>query len=198
MKKTAIIIGCLFLGWLVFHPTPKADWEGIRAADDPEQTEDASNRTWEHRNFFITARAKYHIQAIVLSKHHYWTGSDEDKLAPYDLALGWGPMSDAKVINGMEVTQGGRYYEYHWDKQPPIDPGDIVSHSANTHILPADKNVLHGIKQIKRYDSVDLEGYLVDVVNKKDGATLNTSLTRSDSGGGACEVFWVTDLKVLH
>ncbi len=196
MRNLLIFVAGVALIWgLMQHP--KADWVGMRTPDDPVQVEEKAAHTWQSGKFILTARAKYHIRAVVLSKHSYWSGSDEDKLAPYDLALGWGPMSDALVINQLDISQGGRWYQYYWKDQPPIEQGEIITHSANTHILPATSEVLKRVKQVRRHDVVEMDGFLVDSVSQKSGATLKTSLSRSDSGAGSCEVFWVTGIKIV-
>jgi hypothetical protein len=42
---------------------------------------------------------------------------------------------------------------------------------------------------------VSLSGLLVDGV-REDGATIRTSLTRGDSGAGACEVMLVEQIEI--
>ena len=66
--------------------------------------------------------------------------------------------------------------------------------SSNNHIIASDNKVLKEIKSIKRFDVVELDGYLVDV-SRKDGWHWQTSLTREDTNGGSCEVFWVNSIN---
>ncbi len=188
---TAIAVALL---WWFFAPQPKADWSGLRAPSGPFQTAAGLPAPWIKGEFTFTPRARYHIKAVVLSKHHYWAGADEDEIAPYDLALGWGPMSEAKVINALKITQGGRWYNYSWGSDLPFDPAGAVRHSANTHIIAADQKILDRIKSLRRFDVVDLQGYLVDV-SKPNGWRWHTSLSRDDTGGGSCEVFWVNQFN---
>ncbi|WP_166627906.1 hypothetical protein [Thiopseudomonas denitrificans] len=44
---------------------------------------------------------------------------------------------------------------------------------------------------------IALEGYLVDAA-APDGWRWNTSLTRKDTGTGACELFWVENAYVVR
>ncbi|NTV29687.1 MAG: hypothetical protein HGA80_06380 [Candidatus Omnitrophica bacterium] len=196
MKDLLTLSVILLLGWALLHPAPKADWHGQRAPQDPQQTVEDLPSAWDLKNFTVTPRARYSIQALVLSKHSYWAGLPEDSLAYYDLALGWGPLSDAAVISRLDISQGGRWYQYNWSGEPPVDPGAIITHSANNHIIPADQEVFRTIERIKRYDVVTLEGYLVDVADRKRDWHWSTSLTRADSGGGSCELFWVTSAVI--
>jgi hypothetical protein len=47
-------------------------------------------------------------------------------------------MSDSAVLNRLQISQGSRFYFYRWSNPPPIPPVDIVLHSANMHMMPAD------------------------------------------------------------
>ena len=58
------------------------------------------------------------------------------------------------------------------------------------HLIPANDTIERRIKAARVGQVVTLSGYLVDV--KTDtGWTINSSLTREDTGAGACEVIWV-------
>jgi len=179
------------IAWALFHH-PQAHWQGQPAPDDPFETSNSLPPPWTYKDFTITPRAQYHIKAVILSKHHYWGWATEDTLSSYDLALGWGPMSNAAVINQLDISQDGRWYYYHWSQNPPIDPSQIISHSSNHHIIAANQEVLDAVAHFKMYDVVELEGYLVDVQNNKMDWRWHTSVSRFDSGDGACKLFWVT------
>ncbi len=175
----------------------KANWQGTLAPNDPVQSSQDLPAPWSLKNFTVTPKATYHIKAVVLSKHSYWAGDIQDSLSKYDLALGWGPMSQATVINKLNISQYGRWYNYRWKDAPPIDVNDIISHSANTHIIPANEQIKHLIANIRRHALVELRGYLVDIDDKSRNWFWHTSLSRTDSEGGACELMWVTDVKTL-
>ncbi|HTQ30490.1 MAG TPA: hypothetical protein VMI53_04715, partial [Opitutaceae bacterium] len=72
--------------------------------------------------------------------------------------------------------------------------GSIVRHSANTHCLPADDLVRDQLLAVRYHDLVTLEGYLVEV-SRPDGYHWRSSLTRDDTGAGACEVMWITQVS---
>ena len=191
MKNFLILLAIVATSQLFLHQ-PKANWQKQLAPEAPFQTSDNLPLPWTYKDFTITPRAKYHLKAVVLSTHHYWAGEIEDTLSAYDLALGWGPMSDAMIINQLNISQDSRWYNYHWNNNPPLDPSEIISHSSNNHIIAADQNVLETIKRTKRYDVIELEGYLVDIQSKKKDWNWHTSLSRTDTTGGSCELFWVT------
>jgi hypothetical protein len=143
----------------------------------------------------LTPRARYDITARILSREDYHFDPLSD-LIPEDLALGWGPMSDNRVLSAFEITQGARFYSW-MPKQPdlPIPRRAVIEHSANTHVIPADSVMRHQLGRLRVGQVVHLVGFLVDGV-RDDGAYIHTSLTRSDSGPGACEVMLVEEAEV--
>ena len=61
--------------------------------------------------------------------------------------------------------------------------------------LPADAGVRRALGRARVGQLVALDGYLVDA-NRADGWHWRTSLTRDDTGDGACELFYVTSVDV--
>ena len=160
-----------------------------------EQTSADLPPAFAHDDYRILPLARYRLTAVVLSRERY-RNDPAAPLAPVDLALGWGPMSVAGVINALKISQSARWYEYSYPGEPPLEPRLIATHSANTHCLPATPDVRRRLLDVKRHDLVSMEGYLVEVTGP-DGYRWRSSLSREDTGGGACEVMWITDLRVL-
>jgi hypothetical protein len=189
VKKLIALVVLVAAGWLYFHQTP-ATWRGMPAAKEPIQLSTKLPAPFVHKGYTIQPLAQYQVSAVVLSRERYRNDRNAE-LCPIDLALGWGPMSIAKVINNLSISQSGRWYEYRYPGEPPLEPADIVCHSANTHCLPANDEIRSRLLAVKRHEVVSLEGYLVEA-SAADGWHWRSSLTRTDTGGGACEVLWVT------
>jgi hypothetical protein len=103
-------------------------------------------------------------------------------------------MSDSSVLSELSISQSGRFY--HWSyRTPPLPVQEITRHSANMHMVPADSRIKQKLKRLREGDIVELEGYLVRA-DAKDGWHWVSSLTREDSGNGACELVWVKDISV--
>lgn len=173
---------------------PQAHWRGMPAAQDPVQTETDLPRPFIHGDYTITPLANYAIKAVVLSRQRYRYDTMAP-LAPLDLALGWGPMSTAAVINDLNISQSGRWYEYSWSGEEPLAADQITCHSANTHCLPATAEIRRQLLAVNRHDIVTLEGYLVEVTSPGGMAPWRSSLSRTDTRGGACEIMWVTAVQ---
>lgn len=161
----------------------------------PEQSAISTASSVYMDEYKLTPLASFSVQAVVLHKKSYHFDRESD-LSPLDLALGWGPMSEADVLKQIDISQYNRWY-YWKTSNFPIPRRDIESHSANMHIIPADEWVESQVKDLQAGDAVRLQGELVRV-EADDGWRWVSSLSRSDTGDGACEVFLVKRLQVLH
>jgi len=137
------------------------------------------------------------LQARVLSREDYYLGT-ESEFSPTDLALGWGPMAEPNMAKKLNVTQSGRWFRYSWGSEgPPIELNEIISNSSNMHMVPANKAVADSLKNISPDDVVELDGWLVRI-EKNNGWRWQSSLSRTDSGAGACELVYVCSIRVKH
>jgi hypothetical protein len=136
--------------------------------------------------------AEYQITARVMSKQYY-TADYNARIAPVDLALGWGRMSDPAIYEQLSITQSGRFYKYRWSSAPPIPQQEIVNSSANVHIVPANAAVKSAINALDEGQIATLKGYLV-FYREEEGDRWwewKSSMVRTDTGHGACELFYV-------
>ena len=173
---------------------PIAHEPGVLVVDVPlQESVDAGAASHEKNGYTIKPLAKFSISARVLSRADY-SWDTESTLAPTDLALGWGRMSDSAVLDKMNFSQSGRFFL--WRVQDlPIPEREIVESAANMHLIPADKIIEREIGRTRVGDIVSFDGYLVQV-DGPNGYKWISSLTRSDSGGGACELVWVEHFDI--
>jgi hypothetical protein len=178
------------------HDRPVSRAAGVAAADDPVQRDLDPPTRFDARGYTFVARARYDIAARVLRKEIYRLDGGAG-VAPVDLAVGWGPMSDTRVIDQLEFSQMGRFF--YWKPRNGNDfalpPDVLVTHAAQMHLVPASDAVEGRLKKLRPGQLVTLGGYLVDV-RGPNGFRWNTSLTRSDTGDGACEIVWVESVAV--
>lgn len=137
----------------------------------------------------LDALAGFSVDARVLSRHDY-SGDRAALFSPIDLALGWGPMTDGATLTQLNVRQSNRWYHYGWIGNPPIDPDAIIRNSANMHMIPSDAAVENALRGVQRDDRVRIDGWLVEA-HDRDGWNWRSSMTRDDTGAGACEVVYV-------
>jgi len=167
---------------------------GVLAAEDPQQTAVNAAQPQTINGFQVTPLAGFNIKARVLASTNYHLGR-EAELSPVDLALGWGRMSDETVLKQIDIRQSNRFYYWHVDAFP-IPREEIESHSANMHMIPADARVEKILKSARVGQLVQLRGYLVEA-KSADGWRWQSSLTRHDTGNGACELVLVQNAAVL-
>jgi len=140
------------------------------------------------KSYTIFTLASFQVDARVLGIKAY-QGDDGAELSPVDLALGWGPMSDQKVLANVSISQNDRFY--YWEASPhDVGKGDIVQNSTNAHIIPATAEIKKFVATLRSGELVSLKGRLVSVYGP-DGWNWTSSLSRSDTGFGACELFYV-------
>jgi hypothetical protein len=166
---------------------------GVLAPEEPGQGECERQVVAQVKDYTMTAVATYLIRARVLHTKHYW--ADGNDLVPYDVALGWGPMSDQSVLDQLEISQGNRFFFYQLRHAPPIPQSEIECHASNNHLIAANSSVAQVISHLYSGEIVTMQGYLVNVT-RPDGFHWDTSLSRTDTGNGACEVMYVVGVRV--
>jgi len=180
--------------WLGNRPIPRPD--GVLVPGEPVQEAVLNGPHFQIGDYDLQALAHFELDARVLSAERYRTGR-ESELSPLDLALGWGPMSSNAAIDALSIWQSGRFYQYSWSSSQdlPLKPGDIISHSANMHMIPLDSVTRETLLEARRGNLVHLTGWLVEA-KARDGWRWRSSLSRGDTGGGACEVVLVEALSL--
>lgn len=166
---------------------------GVLAAEEPLQDELHAADGIERDGFRLVPRAEFSATVRVLRREDYSRGPLA-KLVPTDFAVGWGPMSDSKVLSDIEISQGNRFYYWHTENWP-IERRDIETHSANWHVIPDNDEVRAALARLRAGSVVELRGQLVDIEGGEGG--MRTSLRRDDTGAGACEILLASSARLL-
>ncbi len=145
----------------------------------------------------ITPVAVYKIAALVVGTESYSYGWNA-KISPMDLALAWGKLAHPEFQRYVSYSQDNRWVIFNIKKDSPLGVAYVTSHASNHHIIPATQNIGYAVQTIKKKKKVLLEGFLVDIAGTYDGRTVwwNTSLSRTDTGNGACEILYVTKARI--
>jgi hypothetical protein len=190
--KVLLVSYILWGAWHWNATRPVREPDGVLAENDPQQTNIADGEKLQMGRWTLTVRATYQLKARVLARESYHFDSLSD-LIPEDLALGWGPMSDNSVLQTIDISQSDRFYYWHTSAATRLARETIISHSANTHVIPQTRAIAILLARLRPGEVVTLSGELVDAV-RDDGRWIKTSLVRTDTGAGACEVMLVTDV----
>ena len=100
-----------------------------------------------------------------------------------------------EIARKISVDQYDRYLNWKIDKLP-VPANQAMQMVSNMHIIPANPKIAQQIKQVKRGDLVQLKGELVEVRDKD--LVWKSSLTPTDTGDGACELFRVNSIQWIE
>jgi hypothetical protein len=177
-------------------PSGKRYPPGILIPSSPQMIKMEDAHSWPYRSrdkeYDITPRAKYTLKARVLSINKEYSDS---RIGPVDIVVGWGAMSDQKVLDRIKIWQDNTR---HWYCSPrgtdwPIDLDAVALQAVNTHIIPANPEIEKKVKSIGRGDLFEIKGFLVDV-SSKSGFMWRTSVDPSGFGDHSCKIIWVESL----
>ena len=167
---------------------------GILAPGEPLQTTVTASDSWQRGAYQIEPLAGYDITARVLSTRTYWMGRDSN-ISPVDFAVAWGEMSDQTLIDEFRFSQGSRHLYYRPRGAMPLPMDEVNAHVANMHLIPASDDISKRLEAVSPGQVVTMDGYLVQV-HGPNGFAWKSSLSRTDTGEGACELMWVDQLSV--
>ncbi|MBU1101164.1 MAG: hypothetical protein KKA84_12255 [Bacteroidetes bacterium] len=195
IANIVIVIGLSAFIYAVWPDSLIKQAPGVLVPDIPIQINLKVNDGVLIENYLVSKLAEFKLNAKVLSKEYYYFDRGS-VVSPLDLALGWGPMSDQTIVDKIDISQSGRWY--YWSANPLPIAGNVISdNSANMHIIPADGYVADQLDETIVGQIINLNGYLVKVIGP-DGFVWQSSLTRTDRGNGACELFYVTSVSLVQ
>lgn len=195
MRKGIIVLLLVMAALVALHvwrQKPRVPPTGTLAMEAPLQVDLPQGARLQHGDVTLLTRARFELTARVLSREDYRFDAGA-ALAPVDLALGWGRMSDSAVLAKIDISQGNRFYHWRVDEFP-IPRREIETSSANMHMIPADDSVRRALERVRPGEVIRLQGFLVDA-SRPDGWQWHTSMTREDTGGGACELVYVENIE---
>ena len=68
---------------------------------------------------------------------------------------------------------------------------------SNNHLISDQKNIRNKLRKINIGDQIRIEGWLATYKNLNSGSERGTSITREDTGNGACETIYVNEVAIL-
>lgn len=151
---------------------------------------------FDRRSHTLVPLAGFSLDARVLSRRDY-RSDRESKVSPTDLALGWGRMREDAVLAHLDISQSARWYHYRYGRVLPIPQAEIDRSAANMHMIPGSDAIASELADVAAGDRVRIDGWLVEV-RARDGWRWRSSLSREDTGQGACEIVYVCAITRLR
>jgi hypothetical protein len=138
---------------------------------------------------------------MVLARRNYDVG-EFASLSPTDLALGWGPLSDPRVVDQLnfpqyksfssrfvvpELKRGSELSQRSWD-----DLNAMFTALTHVHTIPGDPSIRKALAGIRPGQVIRFKATLVDAVGPS-GFHYASSLALGDRN---CEVAWIDELEL--
>lgn len=124
-----------------------------------------------------------------------YADDEQAKFSPIDYAVSWGLFAEPEIARHITVNQYDRYLNWKMDRLP-VPAEQAMQMVSNMHIIPGNPDIAKKITQVKRGDLVRLQGELVEIKDKD--LVWTSSLTATDTGDGACEVFRVSSIEWIE
>lgn len=153
-------------------------------------------------NYFINPKYEYSLEGVVVSFHntHAWwdvyhKSSWKDYINIKDLCVIWGANVSSEIYKKIHFSSGSWTCYVQWDD---YETGRIFSMSSlsNNHILSSSKSIKKLLKDVSIGDHIKFNGYLSEYSHDQ-GFFRGTSVTRFDTGNGACETVFLSDFEII-
>ncbi len=183
---------CIWWGYAHFHTLSVNPV--ITASQNIAENASTSAPSSQDVTYQVRVLQTYQGEFRVLSSQNYFTGR-EAQFSPLDIAVGWADMARPEIYSQVEIKQRNRWY-YWQTEHLPIALAQISQQSANMHLVPANDRIAKQFKHIHQHDLLYLKGALIEI-RANDGWRWRSSLSRNDTGSGACEVMRVDEIRWL-
>ncbi len=162
--RTVLTFALLLLGlWFYDSMRPVQQPPGVLAPNPPQVAPVTGKPpVFEHNEHVLTALAHFSAHARILSLDRY--GDRAAQVAPLDMALGWGPMSDSATLKVVDVAQHERAVLYQ-SFDPKLPDAQVGAFLLNLHIVAADAQLQKRLSELRRGNVVQLKGWLVEAVS---------------------------------
>jgi hypothetical protein len=146
----------------------------------------------------------YDLSGLVVSKHNadtWWDwihAATNDKLNVTDLCVVWGANAHRGIYRELDFSSGEFtcYVESHsLEAWAAFD----MTALSNNHLLTDDPRLAKVLRNVRVGDQIHFRGYLAEYSHHHGFAYhRGTSITRTDTGNGACETVFATDVEILR
>jgi hypothetical protein len=178
-----------------FHSGLSSPPKQVKVTAQPSQT------WYEDVKYAVQPLYTYELHGLVVSYRYHGGNSpihrlSNDHLNMMDLCVVWGDTALSPYLRLIQFWSGQFTCNWSWSNRSLADvihPNQI----SNNHLLSTDPEMRKAVKKVRVGDQIRLEGYLAQYSNQF-GNTRGTSITREDSGNGACETVWVQEFEILR
>ncbi len=157
--------------------------------------------SYQGETYNVDPVADYELYGLVVSHNNIGGLTDayhsSKSVDLKDVCVVWGTNVMSDVYQRVTFTSGAWTCYFNFENSKDADDFEL-SQISNNHLLTADVQVQKQIRNLNIGDQIHLQGYLVNYANAQTPTQLRRSSTvRTDTGDGACEVFYLEKLNVL-
>lgn len=205
LKKKKIVLGAmtalLIFSYFNKDRLPEISKITTEALRDPIQTKiipETKIVSYKGSQYEVELVDEYEISGVLVSTNNP-TGimdmyHDAKSFDTKDFCLVWGKNLASNDYRSVEYWNVSITCRWKFESDFRVDPNYI----SNNHLITDNDEIRRQISNINIGDQITLKGYLANYRKVGDKFTRKTSRTRTDTGMGACEVFFVTSIKVLQ
>jgi hypothetical protein len=191
--------------WVQTRSLPEPQEIDAALLDEPIQAPGTDRENFEFayrgKDYVVRPKADYELWGLVVSKNNigawYNYYHDENSVNLKDVCVVWGEniRNGAYRDDKISFKSGEWTCYYQWSGQ--LSSVFYPDKMSNNHLLSDSVAVQDAIRGINVGDQIHLKGALVDYAEKGTEWFRTSSLTRKDSGNGACEVFLIDRIDIL-
>lgn len=155
------------------------------------------------QHYQIKPKYDYELNGVVVSLHNadslrdIWHHSRwKDFLNVRDLCVIWGNNVSSGVYQKVDFSNDSwtcwaQWYDNETTRQ------FAMNQISNNHLLVDDEMIKDALMSARIGDQIRLSGHLAAYRNPANNFIRGTSITRNDTGNGACETIYVTDFEII-
>jgi hypothetical protein len=208
LTKYLFLLGLLGLGLSWYHKDRLPDPDFYDAALEQEPRQQATERepfpvTSGDQTYRILPQFDYELDGMVVSFHHADAWDNiyhqdwEDFINIKDVCVIWGENLASGVYQRMQFDNTSWTCWFQWPDQATgqrFQPRQL----SNNHLLSDNPAVSRQIMAANTGDQVHFRGVLAKYENPANGFKRGTSITRTDSGNGACETIYIDEFTIVR
>jgi len=153
----------------------------------------------------ITPLFNYELYGLVVSEHNskswldYYHEEWKDFINFKDVCVVWGDNVETEVYQELKFHNGS--FTCYIDSKSGADKTAVFqkfkdSALSNNHLLSENDIINQKIMRAEEGDQIYLKGYLVQY-SQQDEFKRGSSVSRTDTGNGACETIYITDFEII-
>ena len=159
----------------------------------------------DKKTYTIEPSYSYEMYGLIASYHHsaawfdYYHKQWGDDLNKKDIALLWGMNVQDEIYYALKFWNGSwtAYWQSRWGVDRSTWGKFRNDQFSNNHLLVDDPEVYEKVMNARKGDQIYMKGYLSSYTHPEMGFTRKSSMSRTDTGNGACETIFVTEFEIL-